>query len=494
MKFMLRYGVRSSVIPVIRPATLSVVAVALLATVACLGKAQSKDTEDPAKAVYAAPGGWSGGDGTKERPFDLGTAVSGMSPVRPGGTVWLRGGTYKGTFISVLTGTKDAPITVRPYPGEHVLIDGVTAKGSVLTINGAWTIFRDFEMTDSDERRSGPELVRQAAVDVHGPNTKVVNLVVHDLGSGLGLWSDAVDAEAYGNIIYYNGWVGQDRGHGHGIYTQNKTGLRLITDNVVFNQYAIGIHAYGSDEAFLDHIRLEGNIVFNNGFTAGDFNILLGGHRIATRPELIANVTYDHPGTGNNVGYAAGCQDLLMKDNYFVASTGGYAIDLVNCSGELKNNTIMGASRGIEGQTIVTVPELMARYPDNMFVAQPTKGAQVFVRPNRFEPGRAHVVVFNWEHSDQVSVDLSSVGLPVGSGFELSDVRNLAAGPIVSGAYAGRPVKIPMKNLPVAPVIGWKTLPPPTAPEFGVFLLTTSQSEPSAISTAFAKLRGFVGL
>ena len=451
-------------------------------------------TADLTKAVYAAPGGWAGGDGTKEHPFDLGTALSAKSPIRPGGTVWLRAGTFKGLFTSVLTGTPDAPISVRPFPGETVIIDGAGVNGSVLTINGAWTIFRDFEMTDSDTRRVGPELNRAAGVDVHGPNAKLVNLVLHDLGSGIGMWSDAVDAEAYGNIIYYNGWVGSDRAHGHGIYTQNKTGVRRITDNIIFDQFGIGLHAYGSEEAFLDNIQVEGNVLFNNGITAGDFNILLGGHRIANHPVLTANYTYDQPGAGNNVGYAAGCTDLRMKDNYFASLKGGYSIQLVNCAGELERNSLIGNTRGISGQTIVTHPELAAQYPHNIFSEQPSTGLKTFIRPNRYTPGRANIAVYNWDHAKDVRVDLSVVGIPVGAAFEIRDVRNLDNDPVVSGTYAGRPVKIPMEGLTVAPVVGWKQTPPHTAPEFAVFVLTSSSEKPSAVASLLARVRGLIGL
>src|SRR6185437_8871425 len=32
-------------------------------------------------------------------------------------------------------------------------------------------------------------------------------------------------------------------------------------------------------------------------------------------------------------------------------------------------------------------------------------GVRVFVRPNRYEPGRAHVVVYNWDRADTVEID-----------------------------------------------------------------------------------------
>jgi Right handed beta helix region len=472
-------------------------AMVFLITVGCAASPPpAKDeVKDLTKAVYASPGGWTGGDGSKERPYDLATALSANSPIRPGGTVWLRGGTYKGAVASQLTGTEDAPITVRPMPGEHVTIDAVNAAaGSVLTVNGAWTLYRDFEITNSDPKRTGAaDLNRVGGIDVHGANTKLINLVLHDLGAGIGMWSDAINAEAYGNIIYYNGWVGADRAHGHGIYTQNKTGIRLITDNVVFGQFGIGIHAYGSEEAFLDYIQLQGNAVFNNGITGGDFNILLGGHILAKNPVLKENYTYDQPGAGNDVGYAAGCANLVMKDNYFANVKGGYAIQLVNCKGTLEGNVLFGNARGITGSIIETQKELAALYPKNNY-AERQAGVKSFVRPNRYEPGRAHIIVYNWDHAKEVKVDLSAAGLKVGSVYKIRDVRNLSQSPVASGTYSGRPVSIRVDGLTAAPLIGWTPTPPHTAPEFVVFLLTSANEEPSMMSSLLAKLRGMVGL
>ncbi len=465
----------------------------LLATVACGGTEEVSEPEDPGKAVYAAPGGWSGGDGTRERPYDLKTALSSTSTIQPGGTVWLRGGTYRqSTITSVLTGTEQAPITVRPFPGEHAVIDGVQAVGSALTVQGAWAVYRDFEMTNSDPRRSGPELNRAGALEVRGTNVKMVNLVIHDAGSGISMGSDAVDAEVYGNIIYYNGFMRPEGAQGHGIFGQNKTGVRRITDNIVFGQFGSGIRAYASEEGFLNDFQLEGNVAANNGIAAGgDYSILLGGQRVAERPVLKANYVYDNPGAGINLGYAAGCEDSVMSDNYFSVLRGGYAIQLVNCSGGLQRNVLHGATRGIAGQTIVTQPELVQQYPGNDFAAPPTV-TRTFVRPNRYAPGRAHVIVYNWEHTKEVRVDLAPASLPSGASWELRDVRNLAAAPVASGTYSGRAITIPLEGLTAAAVIGWEPTPPHTAPEFAVFLLTSS-SEAAASTSLMARLKGLVG-
>ncbi len=469
----------------------------LFAAGACESKPAAEGVvADLTKAVYAAPGGWSGGEGTQEQPFDLGTALSAKSPVRPGGTVWLRGGTYRGSFTNGLTGTAEAPITVRPIPGEAVVLDGATSAEPVLIVNGAWTVFRDFEVTNSDPRRLNPKVNRGGGVEVHGPNTKVINLVLHDTGGGIGMWSDAVDAEAYGNIIYYNGWMGADRPHGHGIYTQNKTGTRRINDNVIFRQFGAGIHAYGSEEAYLDSIEVEGNVLFNNGMAGGDFDILFGGGRIAKRPVFKANYTYDEPGAGagNNLGYDTGCEGLLMKDNYFGAVKAGYAVQFVNCAGAVEDNVLVGIVRGIERGTIVGHSEVTTKYPKNQFNLEPPTGQKVFVRPNRFQPGRAHVVVYNWDLAKQVRVDLGPVGIAPGSPFEIRDVQNLMDPPVVSGTYSGAPVMIPIGATTVAPVVGWQATPKHTGAGFAVFLVTSSDEKPSAGSRLVASLRRMVGM
>src|SRR5262249_33513384 len=87
---------------------------------------------DAATNWYAAPDGRPTGQGTLQAPWDLTTALAGgptKTEVKPGDTIWLRGGTYTGRFNSTLTGTAGAPITVRQYPGERAILD--KASGTV---------------------------------------------------------------------------------------------------------------------------------------------------------------------------------------------------------------------------------------------------------------------------------------------------------------------------------------------------------------------------
>jgi hypothetical protein len=459
----------------------------------------------PGASVFAAPSGQSGGDGTRERPLDLATALSGAGLVLPGTTLWLRGGTYSGVFRSDLAGTAAAPIVVRPYPDELVVIDSAPFAQPALTVWGTWTIYRDFEIVNSSPRRDSvqsdstqpTDLLRGPGAVVHGPFTKLVNLVVHDLAGGLDIWSDAEGAEAYGNVIYNNGWKAPERNNGHGIYTQNKTGVRKLTDNIIFNQFGAGIHAYGSDAAFLDNLAIEGNVIFNNGALGGkyDRNILIGGGRTAHHPVLLGNHTFFSAGRRlrygqNNVGYLAGCAELEAHDNYLTAAEFGFSLELVNCTGSLQRNTFVGELRAVDGQTLVNHQLVKERFPQNTYIDQQPPGVQVFVRPNTFERGRAHVIVYNGARQKAVEVDLAQANLDRGAKFDIKDAQNVLGPPILTGTYTGAPVQIPMVGLTVAAPVGvGLDAVPHTAPEFAVFVVTRSASSRSIGARAIAALQ-----
>jgi hypothetical protein len=100
---------------------------------------------------------------------------------------------------------------------------------------------------------------------------------------------------------------------------------------------------------------------------------------------------------------------------------------------------------------------------------------RVFVRPNKYEPGRATIVVYNWGGRPTVTVDVSST-LRVGARFELRNVQDLFGAPVVSGAYAGGTIEVPMAGVELPRPAGRgaaPALPSRTAPAFDVFILTS---------------------
>src|SRR5262249_53589074 len=62
-------------------------------------------------------------------------------------------------------------------------------------------------------------------------------------------------------------------------------------------------------------------------------------------------------------------------------------------------------------------------------------GLKVFVRPNQYEAGRAHIAVYNFDNTSNVSVNLSGIGLGNGDTYEIRDVQNWFGSPVVTGTY-----------------------------------------------------------
>lgn len=429
---------------------------------------------------YVSPTGFPGGNGSLTSPWDLATALNHPPAVRPGDTIWLRGGTYRpGVLQSRLTGTAAAPIIVRAYPNERVIIDGAGNGGfPALGVGGAYTWYWGFEITNSDTRRTwsgAPSCYpscRPSAIDVFGPGTKFINLVVHDAGAGIGLWELARDAEAYGNIIFYNGWQSDVRGHGHGIYVQNETGTKRVIDNIVFSGFHSGIHAYGSSEANIQNLHFEGNVSFGNGLLAADPNgwgILVGGQTPALNIAILNNFLFNpvwYTRSSNlNASYGLGTTGLTLSNNF---SAGLKALE----------NTVIPKDMVATGNTFygeVIRSGLLSTVTNTVGAVLPAQ-PQVFVRRNRFDPALATIIVFNGGLASQVSADVSGL-LTAGDNYELRDVQNYLGAPLRTGTYSGGALSIPMTSTAVMPAVGNVPRPPiHTDSSFGVFILRRTGS------------------
>src|SRR2546426_459273 len=324
---------------------------------------------------YAAPNGSSSGDGSSGRPWNLATALSGGNgKVQPGDTVWLRGGTYAGQFRSTLTGTAAAPIVVRQYPGERAIIDGAGSTSDTFVADGSYSVFWGFEMTNSDPVRccSTSSFFRADMMVGHATHVKFINMIVHDGGPGYYTWSPYGDVEIYGAIIYNIGYDGSDRGHGHGMYLKNDLGPLVVRDNILFNSYGYGIHAYtNTGDGLLNGIHLEGNVSFNSGTlsaqgTSGNIGNL--GQPPANDMAMIDNMTYFSPGIGGSNWLLGSGDGLTATGNYVVGGS--------------------GMSQGTWTNAIIT---------GNTVITSGTKPTQplVFVRPNAYQPGRANAIIYN---------------------------------------------------------------------------------------------------
>jgi hypothetical protein len=451
-----------------------------------------------AAEFHVSPAGTPSGNGSARRPWDLATAFAAPAAVRPGDVIWLHGGTYRGKYMSLLRGTAAAPIVLRAAPGERATIDGASGKmTTVLYVGGAWTWYQGFEVTDSDpvreSREAGSEpgdIRRSSCIGVmqqDGPHEgiRLINLVLHDGANGIGAFKDARNLEIYGNLVYNNGWDAPDRGHGHGIYAQNETGTTRIEDNLVFNQFGTGIHIYGSEAAFLDNFEILGNASFGNGAPSRhgfSRNLLLGGGRVARNARIESNVFYLAPsggretGGGANLGYQAGLDGAVVRDNWFANGDGGISLYLVKAKGlEMSRNRFVQPVSGFEETA----------FPHNRYYGtkeRPT-GTIVAVRPNRYEKGRAHVVVLNWDRKPFVDVDLGPLFAP-GTAFEVRNAQDFGGEPVVKSVFTGGPIRLPMNGLSVVRPIGSTRAVPPTDPEFAAFVVLPLPAAVSPLSSA----------
>jgi hypothetical protein len=76
---------------------------------------------------YAAPNPLPNGNGSFQQPWTLAAALTNQGLVKPGDTLYMRGGRYMGPgFVSTLSGTSNNYITVRSYPREWAVVtDGL---------------------------------------------------------------------------------------------------------------------------------------------------------------------------------------------------------------------------------------------------------------------------------------------------------------------------------------------------------------------------------
>jgi PKD repeat protein len=441
---------------------------------------------------YVSPTGTAStavGTGTITNPWALQTALSQPAAVHPGDTIWLRGGTYTGIFTSYLTGTASLPIVVRQYPRERATLDGNVNPATLgsnlytLIITGNYTWFIGLEVTNSNTNRynptsgSNPTDARNEGVSVLAQGGKIINCLIHDTGQGIAAQSSSGDTEIYGNLIYYNGWDAPDRGHGHGIYTQNLPGhSKLIKHNFLFDStFGYAMQAYGSSSAAFVNSTVTENVwsrgpVLVGGLTAFD----IGGTNITNNFSWEATAA---------VGYWSQlCNPTSATGNYFTDM--GYSsaftppLDPLGRVGlTVSGNTIVGDLDGFS----------QSDYPSNTYYSKtsPPKANKVVVLPNAYEAGRATIIVYNWGGSSSQAVDLTGV-VSSGAPYEIRNAQNFYGPLVASGTYSGGSITLPMTGLTPATPVGF-VAPPPTGPAFNTFVvLSGTLGPPTTPNASFA--------
>jgi len=445
-------------------------------------------------------------------------------------------------------------------PVAHSVGSLALASGDQLAINGQYTFYRDFEIFNSKPERSFnaviiPQDERGEGITVN-PSTgiKLINLVIHDNREGIFAGIGALGLEIYGCIIFNNGLVDWQRGHGLGIYVLNGPGApqKRIRNVFSFNGFVDGMKAY-SESQYAQNFLFEHVISFNNGVLAG-FPGNQGDNGSPLAPNHRACNIFAGTGNSNNP-----INDILIHDCYlfhpFDAKPQGGNLALgyqaPGATGlEITNSRIMGGnnalglshfrtftvtgnklyaqatSPGNVWNTLVSA-QLESGYSgtwnNNTYFEQlpiawqflftngtairhacdtgailkstetgcspnggwkehtgfdanssfshgaPT-GTEVFVMPNEYEAGRAHIAIYNWALNSSVNVNLSNV-LVVGDQYAVYAVEDYFGSPVQMGIYDGNPVAVPMTGTSVSAPIGLGWTPQTVRPQFGAFVV-----------------------
>jgi hypothetical protein len=375
---------------------------------------------------HVAPDGRRDAAGTKDAPWDLESALAGVHKIAPGDTLWLAAGTYKHPdrklgapgYVVKLAGTKERPVVVRAAPDARVTIDG----GLSVQPPSTWLWIRDLEILVSEnftiprevkDPGSHPESYGRpwGGLTVNaGEGCKFINLVIHDNAQGISWWKGSTDSEVHGCLIYDNGWKAPDRGHGHAIYTQNKDGVKAISDCIMTGGFSYTMHAYGSSRAYVDNYLIEGNIAYN----AGPF--LIGGGRPSQGIRATKNMLH---GVSMQVGYTAKeNEDCEIRDNVIV--NGGLSINKFKQVVNEGNLVLAKNAPRPAGQDV-----------------------RVELRPNRYDPQRANVAVFNWAKKPAVELRFGKFLKPADN-YRLMSPRDFYGEPVAAGTFDGKPVAVPI--------------------------------------------------
>ncbi|WP_299224821.1 right-handed parallel beta-helix repeat-containing protein [uncultured Psychroserpens sp.] len=311
------------------------------------------------KAHTTTPGRASG-DGSLENPWDLETALNQKPEVVNGhDIIWLHEGVYNGRYRSTVQSTiPNAYVTVSAYEEDKVTLNGnvKSKREAVLEVNGKQVIYKNFEITwlgdfsrfEADENFK----IGRGLRHLKGANCKFYNLRIHDVpGLGFGFWKHGAGSIIEDCIIYNNGYVAKNgRGRGEGIYVQNSSdSTRLIKNSIIFNNYYKGIEVWSAGRRanfeYVKHIKLENNILFNNGLPSGRHldNIIVAsddrnGINVAKHISVINNVLYhnsnftkdeirgDAPSLTLGFNKHAPIEDVIVKDNIIIGRSNGLRI------------------------------------------------------------------------------------------------------------------------------------------------------------------------
>lgn len=294
---------------------------------------------------YVAVSGNDASAGTLAAPFK--TINKAASVAAPGDTISVRGGTYNERVSISSSGTANARITFRAYPGEKVILDGstVAANKAVVTLNATQYVdFSGFEV------RNGPYI---GVLMWQSKQTRVLDNDIHGMVRG-GVWAGAdapgicSDLTVSGNSIHNNVLENQHHNMGGGGWAgavvMSVTDRSEISNNRIYNNDGEGIIAHRGntfaihDNEIFDNFSVE-LYVDNGRYVTAERNLIYGtgnprylrdGNRSAGI--AIANETADNMNPSS---------DNTFVNNIVVGTRWGFYYGAWESGGGLRNTKVV---------------------------------------------------------------------------------------------------------------------------------------------------------
>ncbi|HJP74281.1 MAG TPA: right-handed parallel beta-helix repeat-containing protein [Pseudonocardiaceae bacterium] len=320
----------------------------------------------PDGALFVAPNGSDQAEGTLTKP--LATLAAAIAKAPSGGTVVLRGGTYRQT----VTGNVTRPITIQPYPGERVWFKGTVVVTGWTKTGDTWqhsnwtkTFCHDCYtkgIIDPNYPFAGwPDMVfaddsplRQvgSAADVV-PGTFYVDEAGHNLVLGDNPAGKTIEATAFDRLLQLDpGAAGsvirgigveeyasnQDYGSHGAMVVDNAPGVTLAEDTFAFS-------ASSGVAIFQPNSTVTGSTMIDNGLVGLVAN-RADGLRL-TKNTVSANNQQHFALSGDAIG-AGGAKITRTKspyvaDNYFTGNLGtGWWCDLGCTNATVVRNVATG--------------------------------------------------------------------------------------------------------------------------------------------------------
>jgi Right handed beta helix region/Protein of unknown function (DUF1565) len=308
---------------------------------------------------YVATNGNDGNPGTQVQPFQ--TIHKGLSVVRAGDTLFLRGGTYNEAINSnsqtIPTGSSwtDAP-RIAAYPSETVVLQGSYGNGINLAASYIHYVIFDGLIVDG-----GGVSMQNGANHVRFQNGEVRNALGQGIQGGFGSTA-TTNLELLNMRIHNNGnptVISESPGSGgrydHGIYVAISN--LLIDGCDIHDNTGYGIQIYDSsggraNNAVIRNNRIhdnkgDGNVTLNYGDNILFYNNLvyngLNGVSMmysVTNTKVYNNTIYNHP-SGAGVQVQSGSSGAAIINNILYQDSSGfmnYGASSVTTSNNLTTN------------------------------------------------------------------------------------------------------------------------------------------------------------